>query len=257
MYAIQALESLTRSSLSKNLIKKPVLTPSLKLIDKSEIYSILEKNPGHPCLKISKPKKGEIFEPFEGIVKLRFKLKEMYEDFKENSKDTSSAPNKEAEKQVKALNKKVEDLKAQINGLEKRNIKLVSDLEEAKIPKEDPKKKAKTVDFENQNKQLKDNNNRLKKQLSELKKQMDGLKVIINQAGVREKNLVEKLEDLERSHEDLKKEYEHLAKDKDQLKDEKDKLVNEITKSGIDEDNLLGDTFRKMYFEKQNSKCIH
>lgn len=248
LHAIQVLENLTRSPLTKKLIKEPVLTPSLSLIDKSEIKSVVDT---------SKPVKGTIFKPFEGVVKLRMEMKAMFEQLSENPKNESSAVNKEAEKQIKALNRKIEELKVQIRGLEKRNNKLKSDLVEAEVPKEDPKMKAMIATIENQNAQLKENNDKLKQQANEFKQQIDELRVIINQADDREKSLVEKLEALQRSHEDLKEEYEYLAKLKDQLKKEKDRLVTEITNNGTDADNLLGDTFRKMYFEQQNSKCIH
>ena len=272
LHAIQALDNITKSTLTKNLIKKAVLTPSLHLIDKSEIYSILDKNKDHPFLKISKPKKGAIFEPFEGIINLRIELKEMFEKLTDKPQNDTSAANKEADKQIKALNKKIDELKVQIKGLEKRNVSLKSELQssekqkaelkkteqqkaellkaeliKAQAPKEDPKLKAKIATIENQNNQLKENNDKLKKQMGELK-------ATINQASIREKSLVEKLETLERSHEDLKEEHEYLARVKQQLKDEKDRLVIEISKNGADPDNLLGDTFRKMYFEQQSSK---
>jgi hypothetical protein len=41
-------------------MKKPVLTPSLALVDKKDVFSILDNNPSHPFLKKDKPAKGKV-----------------------------------------------------------------------------------------------------------------------------------------------------------------------------------------------------
>lgn len=74
-FAIKEIENITRSPLSQKLIFEPVLTPSLHLIDRVEVFDILDKQPGHKFLKKVSPQKDRIFFPIKVLINLRKKLK--------------------------------------------------------------------------------------------------------------------------------------------------------------------------------------
>lgn len=98
IHTIESLENITRSPLTNRLMNNPVLTPSLTLVDRDDIYKILDKNPGHKFLKLNKPVKGKLFMPFKGIVNFRVELKKMYEKVLNEQSATSSASNTEVSK---------------------------------------------------------------------------------------------------------------------------------------------------------------
>lgn len=92
IHAIQQLENVTRSVLSKNLMNNPTLTPSLMLVDRVDVFKFLDKNPKHPFNRINKPKKGMIFPPIKKVIELRGELKRMVEDL--DHKKSSYKPSK-------------------------------------------------------------------------------------------------------------------------------------------------------------------
>ena len=73
---VKELDDLTRSVLTDKLINEPSLTPSLEVVDKSEIYSILDKDPNHVFLVKAKLYKGMIYKPMHKMIMIRENLKQ-------------------------------------------------------------------------------------------------------------------------------------------------------------------------------------
>ncbi|CAI2385742.1 unnamed protein product [Moneuplotes crassus] len=137
-HAIGALEEISKSVLSKKLMKNPVLTPSLAIVDKVDVYAYLDKHPKHPFNKMTKPIKGKIFIPMKKVIDLRCELKSMIEEQEEINTaikiSLSDADNNSNDlaKKISGLESKLKDRQEEIKGLNKKKNSLENELKNSK-----------------------------------------------------------------------------------------------------------------------------
>jgi len=136
MYAMESLNRITKSPLTKELINNPVLTPSLHIVDKGDTFKILDKNKNHPFLKKNNPIKGKTYAQFKEVVTLRKDLKSMIEKQNNSGNEYESSPNNQKDqnntdsliKKIDTLEKRVCERNSEIKGIKKINKDLLSEI---------------------------------------------------------------------------------------------------------------------------------
>ncbi|CAI2386538.1 unnamed protein product [Moneuplotes crassus] len=140
MHAIKQLEEMTRSYLTKKLMNHPVLTPSLTIVDKKDVFNILDHEPSHPYNRIQKVQKAKIFPPIMKAVQLRAELKRMIEEqesydegTKESGFNTYSKNSEELLEKISQLESRLTDRNQEIKGCNFHKRELDNQLHSCKM----------------------------------------------------------------------------------------------------------------------------
>lgn len=174
--AIESLEKFTRSPLTNKLINEPVMTPSLAIVDKSDVAQIRDtRNPQFITKAV--PSGEIIYKPFKKFVTLRGTIKHMYETelkkineqkAKSAKAPTVSATEKGLRNQLEQRLREINNLNTKIEELESENAKISSQLDKKLQDDKVNISPAVIADLNNQVKLLKNANESWKKKVSEL-----------------------------------------------------------------------------------------
>ncbi|CAI2386493.1 unnamed protein product [Moneuplotes crassus] len=121
IYGINQLEEITRSYLTKKLMNHPVLTPSLTIVDKQDVFNILDYSPEHPYNRVQEFQKAKIFPPMKSVVDLRYELKRMVEEQESNDGDVQTSSSNILSDNSEQLLEKISQLESR---LDTRNNKI-------------------------------------------------------------------------------------------------------------------------------------
>ncbi|CAI2386975.1 unnamed protein product [Moneuplotes crassus] len=123
LHAINQLEEVTRSYLTKKLMNYPVLTPSLTIVDKQDVFNILDHKPEHPYNSFKELQKAKTFPPMKSVVDLRYELKRMVEEQESNDGDvkvsgsnTLSGDSEQLLEKISQLESRLKDRNREIKG---------------------------------------------------------------------------------------------------------------------------------------------
>jgi len=145
-------------------MKNPVLSPSLMVIDKSDIYDLLENNPKHAYMKQKSAEKGKPFFPVLKAVKLRKTVKRMLDDQNMEGIGSTSLHSYKPNKEVESLQEKLNEKNKELKKMKNMNMSLqddIKDLEESGVEQEE-RLDREMQKVSNLQHKMKDNENQMK-----------------------------------------------------------------------------------------------